>query len=461
MQEAPRPDVLVAERDRDAGRSIVGYLRDHGYAGEWVGDAEKAYALLDNQPFDALVTAVQLGRADGLHIMAVARNRNPDICVILIADARDISRATEGIRLGAYDYQTRPVNLAKLEGVIQHGLAYQRLSLAKTELHRRLDERYGLANLAGRSRLMAQVYNAVRQIGPTDAAVLICGEPGSGKRLIAQALHHNSPRRDEPFVSLDCRGLPEVVIRAELFGYAVGRNMGNSPLRQGRFLLADGGTFYLAGVDALSPALQKRLLETLQTSKAPRPGDGKPVRTNVRLIAGSEQRLDKLVDSGAFIAGLADELQRVVIESPPLRKRREDIPLIAQRLLQDVATRSGRAANGFDQQVVDLLHRYAWPGNIRELEIAIEDMVASARGNDVIRESDVPEHIRRAAPPAVGEFRLHAGMTMSEIERVAIEETLRASGGDREECARTLGIGVRTLYRKLKQYRQGPPRRGK
>lgn len=454
MTEISKPEVLIVERDREAGRAMVGYLRDQGYNAEWAGDAEKAFTLLDSRPFGALVTALQLGRADGLHVMAVARGRNPDICVVLLSDANDIDRATEGVRLGAYDYQTRPVNLAKLEGVIQRGLAYQQLSLTKTELHRRLDERFGLASLAGRSRLMAQVYNAVRQTGPLDVPVLIHGEPGSGKRLIAQALHHNSPRRDEPFVSLDCRGVPEVVVRSELFGYAVGRNMGNSPLRQGRFLLADGGTLYLAGVDTLSPMLQERLYETLETSKAPRPGDGKPVRTNVRLIAGSDQRLEHLSTSDAYHRGLAARLAQVVIEAPALRKRKDDIPLLALRILRDTAVHSGKNPGGFDRHALDLLQRYDWPGNIRELENVVEEMIATAPNQATLREADVPARIRAAATPETGQMCLRVGMTMDEIEQTAIEETLRVCDNDREACARMLGIGLRTLYRKLRQYRE-------
>lgn len=452
MTDEAQGSVLVVERDREVGRAMSAYLRDRHYSAEWVDNAEKAFACLDRRPFDAVVTELALGHSDGLRIMAAAKAHNPDICAVLIADPKDIDRATEGIRLGAYDYQTKPVNLAKLEAVIQHGLAYQRLALAKTELHRRLDERLGLANLMGRSRLMAQLYNAVRLIGPADTHALIHGEPGAGKRLIAEALHHNSPRRDEPFVSLDCRGLPEVVIRSEMFGYAIGRDMGNSPLRQGRFLLADGGTFYLAGIEALSPALQERLYQTLRTGKAPRPGDGRPVRINVRFLASTDQRPDRLVGPDAFHAKLYEMLSGVVIEAPPLRKRPEDVPLLANRLLCDAAARHGKSIAGFDGAVLDLFSRYDWPGNIRQLENVIEGMVTTARANARLRLHDVPEHIRAETAPASDEISVRVGMTMQEVERRVIEETLQACDGDKVRCAKVLGIGLRTLYRKLGSY---------
>ncbi len=455
MTSEAQGEVLVVERDRELGRAMLSYLRDHGYGAEWVDSAEKAFACLDRRPFDAVVTELGPGRIDGMRILSAAKAHNPDLCAILIADAKHIDRATEGIRQGAYDYQTRPVNLAKLEAIIQHGLAHQRLALAKTELHRRLDERLGLTALIGKSRLMAQLYNAVRQIGPSDARVLIYGEPGAGKRLIAEALHHNSPRRDEPFVSLDCRGLPEVVVRSELFGYAVGRDMGNSPLRQGRFLLADGGTLYLAGIDTLSPALQERLHQTLRTGKAPRPGDGRAVRVNVRLIASTDQRLDRLAAQGAFDARLHEALSAVTIEAPPLRKRREDLPLLVHRLIQEAAARQGKTLGGCDGAVLDLFARYDWPGNVRELENVIEGMVAAARPNARLRLQDAPQRIRAESAPGSDEIRLRIGMTMETVERRVIEETLRVCENDKARCAKTLGIGLRTLYRKLKTYEEG------
>lgn len=453
MAENKKSDVLIVERDRETGRAIRAYLLDHGYAAEWVDSAEKAYAVLDERPFGALVAALSIGRADGLRVMAVAQSRNPDLCAVLIAEPAEISRATEGLRLGAHDYQTKPLNLDKLEAVIEHGLAYQRLAMAQTELHRRLDERFGLGNLIGRSRLMAQVYNTVRQVGPTDTPVLIHGEPGSGKRLIAQALHHNSPRRDAPFVSLECRGLPEVVVRAELFGYAVGRGIGNSPLRQGRFLLADKGTLYLAGLDTLSPALQSRLLETIETRKVPRPGDGKPVRIDVRFIGASDRRIDAMAESGEFSKPLYEGLNAVSIEAPALRKRREDIPFLLDRLLTDAAARHGKTINGLERDALDLMTRYDWPGNIRELENTVEDMVIAARAHGPLRVRDIPERIRDSAPAEPSEMRFRVGTPLAEMERIAIEETLKACGGDRNACAHTLGIGVRTLYRKLSEYR--------
>ncbi|MBP8131407.1 MAG: sigma-54-dependent Fis family transcriptional regulator [Candidatus Hydrogenedentes bacterium] len=455
MTEKPQASVLIVERSREVGRATAAYLRDRRYGAEWVDTAEKAFACLDRGPFDAVVTELSLEHGDGLRVMAAARAQNPDICAILIADPKDIDRATEGIRLGAYDYQTRPVNLAKLEAVIQHGLAYQQLALAKTELHRRLDERLGLSSLIGRSRLMAQLYNAVRLIGPADTHVLICGEPGAGKRLVAEALHHNSPRRDNPFVSLDCRGLPEVVIRSEMFGYAIARDMGNSPLRQGRFLLADGGTFYLAGIEALSPALQESLYQALRTSKTPRPGDNRHVRVDVRFLASTDQRLDRLVAQGAFHAKLHETVSRVVIETPPLRRRPEDIPLLANRLLNDAAARHAKNLAGFENAVLDLFARYEWPGNIRQLENTIEGMVTAVRSNARLRLHDVPEHIRLEAKPATDEITVRVGMTMEEVERRVIEETLRHCDGDKARCAKMLGIGLRTLYRKLVAYQEG------
>lgn len=452
MAQHARAEVLIVERQQAVGRSVAAYLREHGYTAVWVGDGEKAAEHLERHVTDVLVTELRAARVDGLRLMALAKDRNPHVCVVLVAEEGDIEQATQGVCAGAHDFQTKPLNLAKLEGVIQHGLEYQRVALAQVELHRRLDERFGLASIAGSSRQAIRLYNAIREIGPLPCTVLIQGEPGSGKRLVAQALHHNSARRDEPFVTFDCEGLPEVVVRAELFGYAVGRAMGGSPLRQGRFELADGGTLYVDGVDTLSPMLQDRLAEQLESSEVVRPDSGKRVRVDVRFIAASSRRLSGLVAEGAFRAGLYDVLRPVSIDVPPLRERSADIPLLCERFLREAADRQGKEAPALSPEVLDVFKRYPWPGNARELENVLHGMVLGQRSPGALGPRDIPEPVRSAAQPDGGELGARVGMTMSEIERRAIEETLRVCGGDKPACARMLGIGLRTLYRKLKQY---------
>jgi DNA-binding NtrC family response regulator len=455
MAEPSQAEVLVVDADASVGRMVSGYLRSRGYACDWCADGEKAVARLDQRLVDVLVTSLTAPRVGGLRLMEIARSRNPHVCVVLLLDEGEIAQGTAGVRAGAHDFQTKPVNMEKLEGVIEHGLAFQRLALAQAALHRRLDERFGLGGIAGRSPQMIRVYNAIREIGPTERPVLVYGEPGSGKRLIAEALHHNSPRRDETFVAFDCEGLPEVVVRSELFGYAVGKHLGASPLRTGRFALAQGGTLYLDGLDTLSPTLQHRLRDVLQSGMLSRIDTGERVKVDVRLVAASSRPLAPLVAMEAFDGELYELLSTVTIEAPPLRERREDIPVLVHDFVRASSERHGLPVPVVSEGALDTLTRYGWPANVRELENVTEAMVLASAGRGALEPRDVPEAIREGAILGAGEYRLHVGMTLHEVERVAIEESMRACHGNKEACARMLRIGLRTLYRKLKEYEEG------
>lgn len=439
-----RAEVLVVDRDPALGRRVLGYLRERGRAAQWVEDDEKAFNRLDSHLFDVLVTELNVPRVDGLRLMSVARERNPQVCVVLLAQESDIAMATSAMRQGAHDFQTKPINLDKLDAVIQRALAEQRMAYEQVELRRRLDERYGLGSLVGRSRQMVQVYTAVRQIGPLRENVLIFGEPGTGKDLIAQALHHLSGRRDEPFVKFSCANLPEAVVERELYGDAGGR--------RGRLELADGGTLFLDAVNGLSPRMQERLRAFLEAGSFERMGDGKRMAADVRVLAATNQRLDKLVEAGTFHGGLYERLAKVAIEAPALRARREDIPLIVEQALREAAETRGGVVRGISSGAMNLLAGYDWPGNVRELKNVIEGMSATAHGTAPFGISEIPEYVRRNAVPEAAEIRIPAGSAMRDIERAAIEETMRLCGYSKEKCAKTLGIGLRTLYRKLKEY---------
>ncbi|MCX5757305.1 MAG: sigma-54 dependent transcriptional regulator [Candidatus Hydrogenedentes bacterium] len=444
MPDERHATVLIVDHDPEPSREILSYLNDRGYQVEWVGDAEKAFNRLDARFFDVLVTELTIHRVDGMRLMAVARERNPDICVVFIAAPPDTERATEALREGAYDFQTKPVNLGKLEAVIRRGLAHQRLVMERHELQRRLDEHYGLGSLVGNSRPMLLVYNAVRKAAPTDAPVLLQGEPGTGKDLIALSLHNNSARRDEAFVAVNCGGLPERQMDAELFGHGGGA----ASARPGRVELADHGTLYLDEVGDLTPAQQERVFHVIDGKGVRREGDARRVSVQVRVLASTSRPLTP----PAFREDLLERLRGVFIEAPALRDRREDIPLLAQHFLREASRVRGIPNAVIAPKALDLLMRYDWPGNVRELRNTLEGMAIGARGGRPLDVGDVPPHIRRGVAPQGNEIRIPVGTPMDAIERMAIEETLRACGYNKEACARTLGIGLRTLYRKLKQY---------
>ncbi|HOE65664.1 MAG TPA: sigma-54 dependent transcriptional regulator [Candidatus Hydrogenedentes bacterium] len=452
IDHAPKASVLLVDRDPAIARAIMGYLSDQGHAVEWVDDGEKAYNRLDVQSFDAMITELNSHRINGMRLMAVAKDRNPEICVVLLTEEPDVELATEAMRQGAYDFQTKPVNLGKLEAVIERGVGRQRLILEQYELKRRLDEHYGLTNFIGKSPRIIKLCELVRQIAPTRATVLIHGETGTGKDLIAQAIHNNSPRRDAPFVKLNCASIPEALVESELFGHVPGAFTGAIQKRQGRFELADKGTLFLDEVGELSPALQAKLLRVLEHQQFERLGDSRTITVDVRLIAATNRSLEKMVEDGSFRDDLYYRLRVVALTMPALRQRREDVPLLVDHFLRQAAETNGKRLDGITRNAVDVLTRYDWPGNVRELKNTIEGMVVMSRGGKPLDVDDIPEHLRHKATPDVGEIRIPAGGSMAAIERIVIAETMKLCGYNKEQCAHTLGIGLRTLYRKIKEY---------
>jgi len=450
MHKQPAAAVLVVDRDPAAGRAIAAFLKDRHFRVEWVNSGEKAFDRLDAQAFDVLITELRIDRTEGMRVMAVARERNPHACVVFVTTEPDIAYATEAMRQGAFDFQTKPLNLEKLEAVIQHGLAYQRALLEQAALRRRLDERYGLGSFVGQSRQMVRVYDEVRQMGATEEPVFIWGEEGTGKELIAQALHGSSTRRDEPFVKLACAGLSDPIAARELFGQSA---RGSGRRLKGRAELADRGTLYLDGVSELSLTAQRRLLDLLNTGKCSRPGEQPPLRADLRLLASDAQRPALLLRDGRLDPDFGRRIGSAAVHAPALRERPDDIPLLIEHFLQETAARNEQTQRGMQRDAVNLLMRYDWPGNVRELRNVVEGMAVTARGDQMLGLEDIPPQLREAAPATEEELRIAVGTSMAEVERQLIVATMRACGNNKQKCAQTLKIGLRTLYRKLENFR--------
>jgi DNA-binding NtrC family response regulator len=452
------PQALIVAKDSDDITELLEALDSWGFKTIWAKDGEAGYNVLDGpEVIHALITELNVHRIDGMRLLSVAKQRNSEICVIMIASDADIELATEAMRQGAYDFQTQPLNLKKMKAVLDRGLSLQRLTTEVTDLHRRLDQRYGFHNLIGNSRGMLAVYNMIRQIAPTRATVLIMGETGTGKGVAAQTIHQNSSRRDAPFVTLNCASLAEGVIESELFGHERGAFTGAVQTHKGRFEIADGGTLFLDEVSEMSLATQAKLLHVVEDREFERVGGTRPIKVDVRLIAATNRDLDQHVKDGKFREDLFHRLKVVNIKLPPLRERKQDIPGLVEAFLREFNIEHEKYITGISRGAMDLLMQYYWPGNVRELKNTIEGMVVLSASGRMLDVSDLPEHILRQVDSQrlAGDIHVRVGMTMEEIEKIAIEHTLRSVGYDKQKAAEILGIGLRTLYRKQKRYRLG------
>ncbi|RJP24122.1 MAG: sigma-54-dependent Fis family transcriptional regulator [Candidatus Abyssobacteria bacterium SURF_5] len=449
--EISRPKVLVVDSRSRATNDLIAFLRDCELEVLWAPDGETGFNILDSEPIDVLITELHVQRINGMRLLQVARQRNPEVCVVVITADAHVELATEAMRQGAYDFQTKPLNLSKLRVVIERGISHQRLVLQMHDLHQRIDERYGLSGIIGNTPKMVHVYNKIREIAPTRATVLITGKTGTGKALAASAIHANSPRRDSPFVKLNCAALAQSVVESELFGHERGSFTGALKTRKGRFEIADGGTIFIDEVSEISPATQVKLLRVLEERQFERLGGNETLKVDVRLIAATNKNLKELVDEGKFREDLYYRLAVVLIDIPALCERKQDIPLLVEAFLDEFNKSHSRSVKGVSRGVMDALMTYDWPGNVRELRNCIEGMVAFSRPGSVLGVSDLPHHLREQKQQMNG-FSIHVGMTMQDVEKAIIEKTLQSTGYNKERTAEILQIGLRTLYRKIKEY---------
>lgn len=450
--EPIQPRVLVVSPEDEATKQLVSYLRRESFEVLWAREGAVAYDILDSESVDALICHMSDSRIDGFRIVQLARQRNPDICAIVSGTADDIENGTEVMRQGAYDFQVRPLNLGKLRAVLDRGLSYQKLVGEVSDLQRRLQERYGYGGIVRRSSAWQRIYAQIEQVAPSRATVLLTGETGTGKGEVAKAVHQNSPRRERAFVETNCGALPEGIVESELFGHERGAFTGARTSHKGRFELADMGTLFLDEVGDLSPATQVKLLRVIQNGEFERVGGSETLKADVRLIAATNRDLEAMVDDGSYRADLFYRLNVVTIRIPPLRECREDVPILVNEFLRQFSTENERNVQTITTAAMDLLLAYEWPGNVRELKNCVEGMVVMSPPDRLLDVADVPAHIRGHMPSIVDDGNMRPGMTMKQIEKVAISETLKAVSYDRRKAAAMLDIGLSTLYRKEKEY---------
>jgi DNA-binding NtrC family response regulator len=452
-----KPSVLVVDRESDATRSLIAFLRDNELEVVWTADSESAFHALDEEQFDCLVTELRTHRIDGMAVLRRARERNSEVCAVVVTEGAAVEIAVEAMRQGAYDFQVKPLHLDKLLEVLRRGLSHQRVAARVAELEETLDERYGIggrrpgAPLGGNSRSIRRVLDQIRHLASTRATVLIEGETGTGKGLVAQAIHRHSPRKGERFVSVNCGALAEGVIESELFGHEKDAFTGAGAMRRGRFELADGGTLFLVEIEKTPAAVQVKLLRLLQDRELERVGGQETLKVDVRLIAATRHDLAAQVRAGRFREDLFYRLGVVRIAMPALRERREDIPLLVESFIREFDREHARKVTGVTRGVHERLLRYSWPGNLRELRNTIEGMVVFAEGRRPLDLSDLPPTLREVEAEAE-KLQVRVGMTVEEAERQLVAATLQHAGYDKPRAAAMLGIGLRTLYRKIRQY---------
>jgi two-component system response regulator HydG len=449
-QPADRSHILIVEDDRPQADAVAEALQRVGHSCVVVTEPRRALEIMERDDFDLIITDLAMHEVSGMEILQEAKRLDPTTEVIIVTGHGTTETAFQAGRDQAIDYITKPLNLMDLRNHVDKALEHRRLVRRTTQLSEQLEERFGFEGIIGQSAAIRRVIQTCRQIAPTDATVLIEGESGTGKELVAKALHNNSPRKGRNFVALNCAALSEGILESELFGHEKGAFTGAVSSRKGRFEHADGGTLFLDEVGDMPMATQIKLLRVIESREIVRVGSNEPRRVDVRLLSATHRSLDDMVKEGAFREDLYFRLKVVRIHLPPLRERREDIPLLTDHFIRTLAAAHGRQVTAITPEAQRVLNAYAWPGNVRELINTLETMVVLAQG-PTLEASDIPPEIRPAAAEALPQT-VSAAMRLDEAERLLIEKTLQMTGGSRLEAAKILGIGERTLYRKIKQY---------
>ncbi len=447
--------VLVVDDDEPHAAAVAESLERVGYECVVATSGAEGLRLIEEQVFDIIITDLIMEGVGGLEVLAKAKRELPDAEIVILTGHSTIKTAVTAMQAGASTYLTKPLDINELRTRADKASQSQRLHRSNIELKKQLNEKFGFEGVIGNSAAMHTVVAKLRQIAPTSASVLITGESGTGKGMAAKALHINSPRANKPFVPLNCAELGENVLESELFGHVKGAFTGADRDRIGRFQYANGGTLFLDEIGDMPISIQIKLLRVLETGEIVRVGTNEPIKVSVRLISATNRDLADAIAEGKFRQDLYHRLKVVSVKLPALRERRDDIPLLIEHFLKEFTASHAKPVTAITPAVRKVLMHYSWPGNVRELKNTIESMIV-IDSDGVLDLDDLTEDLQTAT--AGGGSNGHAGAdalvgkSIEEIEKHYIAETLKVTSGNREEAARLLGIGERTLYRKLKEY---------
>ncbi len=440
--------ILIIDDEKSILDLLSVVFKKEGYTVETALSAKTALELIDTNGFDLILTDIKLPQMSGMKILKHVKEKQPEMPVVMITAYGTIKQAVEALKMGASDYVVKPFNMEELKIIIAQGLESRRIQQENVLLKKELEEKYGMDNMVGKSKKMQEVYNLIEKIAVTDSTVLISGESGTGKEMAARAIHFHSRRRERPFVSINCGALPENLLESELFGHVKGSFTGAIANKKGMFETAEKGTLFLDEVGEMSPWTQVKLLRTLQDKRIRRVGGTQEIPVDVRIIGATNQDLKKRIEEGKFREDLFYRLNVISLELPPLRKRKEDIPVLVNHFLSKYCEKMSRKLKRIAPRVMKIFESYSWPGNVRELENTIERIIAIEE-RETVTESSLPEELLTPQGDQDRSFEIKPGFdlneTLDEISRSFIHQALQRTSGSLKDTASLLGINYRSL----------------
>ena len=440
--------ILIIDDEKSILDLLSVVFKKEGYTVETALSAKMALELIDKEEFDLVLTDIKLPQMSGMKILQYVKEKYPAMPVVMITAYGTIKQAIEALKMGAMDYIVKPFNMEELKIIVAQGLENRRIQQENVLLKKDLEEKYGMNNMVGKSKKMLEVYNLIEKIAVTDSTVLISGESGTGKEIAARAIHFHSRRRERPFVSINCGALPENLLESELFGHVKGSFTGAIANKKGMFETAEKGTLFLDEVGEMSPWTQVKLLRTLQDRKVRRVGGTDEFPIDVRIIGATNQDLKKRIEEGKFREDLFYRLNVISLELPPLRNRKEDIPLLVSHFLSKYCDKMGRDMKRMAPRVMKVFESYSWPGNVRELENSIERIIAIEE-RETITESSLPEELISPQREQDRSYEVKPGFdlntTLDDISRNFVQQALQRTNGNLKETATLLGINYRSL----------------
>ena len=441
--------ILVIDDEKNIREGLSAALELEGYSVRLAADGREGLAQIEKGDIDLVITDLRMPGISGEEVLARVRGESPGIPVIVLTGHGSIDTAVDAMRNGAYDFLTKPLSLDRLTLIVKRALAGRELEIRHSSLQQELDAKTSFESIIGKSAEMQRIFQMVRKAADSKASVLITGESGTGKELIANALHNLSPRKDKPFIKVHCAALSESLLESELFGHEKGAFTGAAARKRGRFELANGGTIFLDEIGEINQNVQIKILRVLQDKRFERVGGEETLEVDVRVSAATNRNLEEEILQGRFREDLFYRLNVVHIQVPPLRERKDDIPLMLNAFLDEFNRENNKSITGFDSRSRSALYKYDWPGNIRQLRNCVESAVVMCSGSQISLE-DLPPTIRGAAEASV--IQVPMGITLAEAEKIIIQQNLAANQGNKSKTADVLDIGRKTLHRKLEEY---------